>query len=139
MVQHVGGKDVICVAYLLSLHSLKQLVVSKCLVPCSPFQAVLGRCCHAVLLEDVVTGLFLYGHQTTAQISPGDHLQLGLPRLQLQTVLTHSPERRKGSSGYSLSSCHAPRSICRRYIEQVFPQLHPTLPKQGVLHSGSHL
>lgn len=64
MVQRVGGKDVICVAYLLSLHSLKQLVVSKCLVPCSSFQAILGERYHAVLLEDVVTGLFLSGHQT---------------------------------------------------------------------------
>lgn len=138
MVQHVGGKDVICVAYLLSLHSLKQLVFSKCLVPCCPFQAILGKCCHAVLLEDVVTGLFLYGHQTTAQISPGDHLQLSLPGLQLQTVLTHSFERRNRSLGYSLSSCHAPRSICCRYIKQFFPQLHPT-PKQGALRSGSSL
>lgn len=115
MVQRVGGKDVICVAYLLSLHSLKQLVVSKCLVPCSSFQAILGECCHAMLLEDVVTGLFLSGHQTTAQISPGHHLQMGLPGLQLQTVLIHSPERRKGRLGYSLSFCHAPRSICCRY------------------------
>lgn len=99
MVQCVGGKDVICVAYLLSLHSLKQLVVSKCLVPCSPFQAILGKHCHAVLLEDVVTGLFLYGHQTTAQISPGDHLQPGSPGLQLQTVLTQSSEGGKGVWG----------------------------------------
>lgn len=83
MVQRVGGKDVICMAYLRSLHSLKQLVFSKGLVPCSLFQAILGERCHAVLLEDVVTGLFLYGHQTTAQISPGDHLQLGLPGCKL--------------------------------------------------------
>lgn len=51
MVQRVGGKDVICVAYLLSLHSLKQLVVSKCLVSCSPFQPILGNPCHAMLLR----------------------------------------------------------------------------------------
>lgn len=122
--------------------SLKQLVVSKCLVPCSPFQAILGKRCHAVLLEDVVTGLFLYGHQPTAPISPGGHLQLGLPGLELQTgVLAHSPERRKGSLGYSLSSCHVPKSICCRSwaFNQCFPQMHPTLQKQGSLRSGRNL
>lgn len=86
---------------------------------CSPFQIILGNPCHAMLLEDVVTGLFLYGRLTTALIAPGDRPpptlllpQLGLPGLQLQTgLLTYSLERRKGSLGYSLSSCHAPRSI----------------------------
>lgn len=45
--------------------SLEQLIVSKCLVCCSPFQI------NAELLEDVVTGL-LYSHLTMALIIPGD-------------------------------------------------------------------
>lgn len=60
-----------------------------------------------------------------APVSPGDHLPpaLLLPQLglQLQTaVLACSLERRMGNFGCSLSSCHAPRSVCWR--SQAFSQ-----------------